>query len=134
MIKIIRDSITYKLLLLMTVIMTLTVITMTLIDYYTAKQRLYSQLELQATTILDGLNYAIEGFLINHDVTSIQRMVSNISATNDIISISIINRDNKIIADSDPSQINKIVNNPLVTKAINSEKLMIWDSRYCGLL
>ena len=118
----------------MTVIMTLTVITMTLIDYYTAKQRLYSQLELQATTILDGLNYAIEGFLINHDVTSIQRMVSNISATNDIISISIINRDNKIIADSDPSQINKIVNNPLVTKAINSEKLMIWDSRYCGLL
>lgn len=91
-------------------------------NYYIAKTRLYERLELQGYTLLEGLNFSVEGFLLDNNIPPVQRLLTNLAASKEIVSIAILNRDQTIFADSIPENIGKQISSPLVENVLKTEK------------
>ncbi|EKD71997.1 MAG: PAS/PAC sensor signal transduction histidine kinase [uncultured bacterium] len=125
MMNIIRDSITYKLIFFVFGILVITITTLGCFNYILTRNNMYNRLELQAVTLLDGLNYAIEGYLSNNNITAIDRMLSNFATSREVMSISIVNRKGKTIADTDPAQVGKYTYDNILKNILKTEKSSI---------
>lgn len=123
--KIILNKITYKIFMLISSVMIVMLVILSCVNYYIAKDRLYARLELQGYTLLEGLNYSLEALLLANNLPPIQRLLSNIAASKEIIAVSVVNRDQTIIADSDPEEIGMKENNSkLIAQVLKTEKPM----------
>ncbi|TAK74595.1 MAG: HAMP domain-containing protein [Gammaproteobacteria bacterium] len=121
----IRNSITYKLFIYIFSIFIVLLVSFAYVNYYLTRARLYSRLELQTETLSEGLSHAVEGFLASNNMYAIQRLLGNLAASKEVISISVINRDHIILADSDPKYIGQRVDDPLIIEVLKKEKNMI---------
>ena len=106
--------------ILLTLLPSAAVISM--VYYQEERKDLYYQLELQANTIVDLLNYAIEGFLGQGNTSAIRRVVATVSATRGVERVSVIGRDLRILADTNPSRVGRLASALDIAETLDTER------------
>lgn len=97
--------------------------------YEFANRELREQLEQRAHAISDNLNFAVENLLVAGNVTEMRRMVANVASSKDVSRISIVDRNSKILADSQPFRIGSRRPEIQIQRTLSDER-SFWDYVY----